>query len=185
VRRCSPCWTAPKGPDLAGTRRRDSCAHLTEHGATTIWEAALGVIFLSMPPGSFAIRRPRTRPSRWAKRLTVSRDPGPLQQLRGAARAVGRRCARARGRWVARAMGWIGFNCSIPTRSRRSTILDGLGESAALIGAVNCFVRRREKAIGENTEGRGFVTALRSFVDPSGCKIACNNDPLRGGFRVQ
>jgi shikimate dehydrogenase len=82
-------------------------------------------------------------------------------------------------------MGWIGFNCSIPTRSRRSTILDGLGESAALIGAVNCFVRRREKAIGENTEGRGFVTALRSFVDPSGCKIACNNDPLRGGFRVQ
>lgn len=46
--------------------------------------------------------------------------------------------------------------------------LDGLGESAALIGAVNCFVRRREKPIGENTEGRGFVTALRSFVDPSG-----------------
>jgi shikimate dehydrogenase len=68
----------------------------------------------------------------------------------------------------ARAMGWIGFNCSIPTRSRRSTILDGLGESAALIGAVNCFVRRREKPVGENTEGRGFVTALRSFVDPSG-----------------
>lgn len=46
--------------------------------------------------------------------------------------------------------------------------LDGLGESAALIGAVNCIVRRREKPIGENTEGRGFVTALRSFVDPSG-----------------
>jgi shikimate dehydrogenase len=31
--------------------------------------------------------------------------------------------------------------------------LDGLSESAALIGAVNCFVRSREKPIGENTEG--------------------------------
>jgi hypothetical protein len=38
VGRCSPCGTAPKGPDLAGNRRRDSCAHLTEYGATTIWE---------------------------------------------------------------------------------------------------------------------------------------------------
>jgi shikimate 5-dehydrogenase len=46
--------------------------------------------------------------------------------------------------------------------------LDGPGESAAPIGAVNCVMRRREKPIGENTEGRGFVTALRSFVDPSG-----------------
>ena len=35
--------------------------------------------------------------------------------------------------------------------------LDDLGESASLMGAVNCVVRRDGKWIGENTDGKGFV----------------------------
>lgn len=71
----------------------------------------------------------------------------------------------------ARAMGWVGFNCSIPHKVAVIDHLDGLGESAALIGAVNCVVRRGETMIGENTDGRGFVTALRSMIDPAGKNV--------------
>src|SRR5271170_7384992 len=49
----------------------------------------------------------------------------------------------------ARAMGWRGFNCSIPHKVAIIAHLDGLGESAATIGAVNCAVRRGDKLIGE------------------------------------
>src|SRR6266540_5364031 len=67
----------------------------------------------------------------------------------------------------ARAMGWVGFNCSIPHKVAVIEHLDGLGESATVIGAVNCVVRREDRLIGENTDGQGFVTALRTVVDPS------------------
>ena len=42
----------------------------------------------------------------------------------------------------ARAMGWAGFNCSIPHKVSVIEHLDSLGESAAVVGAVNCVVRR-------------------------------------------
>jgi shikimate dehydrogenase len=68
----------------------------------------------------------------------------------------------------ARAMGWVGFNCSIPHKVAVIEHLDGLAESAAVIGAVNCVVRRDCRLIGENTDGQGFLTALRTVVDPAG-----------------
>ncbi len=68
----------------------------------------------------------------------------------------------------ARAMGWIGFNCSIPNKIAVIEHLDGLGESAKIIGAVNTVVSRDGRYIGENTDGRGFVHALRNLVDPAG-----------------
>lgn len=68
----------------------------------------------------------------------------------------------------ARAMGWAGFNCSIPHKVVVIEHLDGLGDSAAVIGAVNCVVRRNGRYIGENTDGQGFLTALRKVVDPAG-----------------
>jgi shikimate dehydrogenase len=68
----------------------------------------------------------------------------------------------------ARAMGWVGFNCSIPHKVSVIKYLDGLGNSAALIGAVNCVVRRDNRYIGENTDGQGFLTALRTIADPAG-----------------
>jgi shikimate dehydrogenase len=68
----------------------------------------------------------------------------------------------------ARAMGWAGFNCSIPHKVTVVEHLDGLGESASVIGAVNCAVARDGRLIGENTDGQGFMTALRTVVDPAG-----------------
>ena len=66
----------------------------------------------------------------------------------------------------ARAMGWMGFNCSIPHKVAVIAHLDGLGESASIIGAVNTVVRRGNKLIGENTDGKGFVAALGEIIDP-------------------
>ena len=59
----------------------------------------------------------------------------------------------------ARAMGWKGFNCSIPHKVKVIEHLDGLGQSAEIIGAVNTIVRRGDKLIGENTDeiGRAHV----------------------------
>jgi shikimate dehydrogenase len=67
----------------------------------------------------------------------------------------------------ARAMGWAGFNCSIPHKVAVIEHLDGLADSAAVIGAVNCVVHRDDRYIGENTDGQGFLSALRTVVDPA------------------
>jgi shikimate dehydrogenase len=67
----------------------------------------------------------------------------------------------------ARAMGWAGFNCSIPHKVAVISHLDGLGDSAQIIGAVNCVVRRENRLIGENTDGQGFLASLRTVVDPA------------------
>ena len=69
------------------------------------------------------------------------------------------------------AMGWVGFNCSIPHKVSVIEHLDGLGESAEVIGAVNCVVRRDGRLIGENTDGQGFLASLRTVVDPAGKSI--------------
>jgi shikimate dehydrogenase len=71
----------------------------------------------------------------------------------------------------ARAMGFAGFNCTIPHKVAVIEFLDGLGDSAELIGAVNCVVRRGEKLIGENTDGKGFVESLRKRLDPAGKRV--------------
>jgi len=68
----------------------------------------------------------------------------------------------------ARAMGWAGFNLSIPHKVTVIPHLDGLGESAAVMGAVNCAVARNGKLIGENTDGKGFLQSLRELIDPTG-----------------
>ncbi len=66
----------------------------------------------------------------------------------------------------ARAMGWVGFNCSLPHKVTVIEHLDGLGELAEIMGAVNCAVRRGDKFIGENTDGKGFLKSLMEKVDP-------------------
>ena len=71
----------------------------------------------------------------------------------------------------ARAMGFRGFNCTIPHKVAVIEHLDGMGESAALMGAVNCVVRRGDRFVGENTDGKGFVQGLRRLRDPAGAKV--------------
>ncbi|MEO0417024.1 MAG: shikimate dehydrogenase, partial [Verrucomicrobiota bacterium] len=68
----------------------------------------------------------------------------------------------------AKAYGFKGFNCTIPHKVAVIEHLDGLGESAALMSAVNCVVSREGKLIGENTDGKGFVASYREIDDPSG-----------------
>ena len=68
----------------------------------------------------------------------------------------------------ARAMDWAGFNCSLPHKVAVIQHLDGLGESASIMGAVNCVVRRDGKYIGENTDGKGFLASLEEKIDPAG-----------------
>ncbi|MBD3675389.1 MAG: shikimate dehydrogenase [Planctomycetaceae bacterium] len=71
----------------------------------------------------------------------------------------------------AKAMGFRGFNCTIPHKVSVIQYLDGLGESASLMEAVNCVVRRGDQLIGENTDGKGFVESLSELTDPKGKKI--------------
>ena len=71
----------------------------------------------------------------------------------------------------AKAMGFRGFNCSLPHKVTVIPHLDGLGESAAVMGAVNCVVRRGEKFLGENTDGKGFLKSLETVIDPQGRSV--------------
>ncbi|MBN1836816.1 MAG: shikimate dehydrogenase [Spirochaetales bacterium] len=71
----------------------------------------------------------------------------------------------------ARAMGFAGFNLTIPHKVAVIEHLDALGESARLIGAVNCVVRRGERLIGENTDGKGFLQTLQAHADPRGKRV--------------
>jgi shikimate dehydrogenase len=63
-----------------------------------------------------------------------------------------------------RAMGFRGFNCSMPHKVAVIDHLDGLAPSASVIGAVNCVVREGDRLIGHNTDGEGFLRALRERV---------------------
>jgi shikimate dehydrogenase len=68
----------------------------------------------------------------------------------------------------AKAQGYVGFNCSLPHKVAVIEHLDGLGESARLIGAVNCAVKRGDQWIGENTDGKGFLNSLQEVAAPNG-----------------
>jgi len=71
----------------------------------------------------------------------------------------------------ARAMGFAGFNCTIPHKVAVIAHLDSLGESARMMGAVNCVVRRGSRLEGENTDGKGFLESLRGCADPRGASV--------------
>ncbi|MDT3720686.1 shikimate dehydrogenase [Pseudomonas oryzihabitans] len=71
----------------------------------------------------------------------------------------------------ARAMGWAGFNCSIPHKIAVLEHLDDIAPSAAIIGAVNCVVIRDGRLIGENTDGQGFLASLRTVIRPAGQRL--------------
>jgi shikimate dehydrogenase len=69
-----------------------------------------------------------------------------------------------------RAMGFRGGNVTTPHKVAIVKHLDRIAESASLMGAVNCIVRRGDELVGENTDGKGFVQSLRGVTDPAGKK---------------
>lgn len=70
-----------------------------------------------------------------------------------------------------RAMGFRGGNVTTPHKVAIVKHLDRIAESASLMGAVNCIVRRGNELVGENTDGKGFVQSLREVADPAGKKV--------------
>jgi shikimate dehydrogenase len=70
-----------------------------------------------------------------------------------------------------KAMGFRGGNFTIPHKVAVIPLLDGLSQSAELMGAVNCVHDVDGKLIGENTDGKGFVQSLRGVTDPKGKNI--------------
>lgn len=72
----------------------------------------------------------------------------------------------------AKAMGWRGFNCSIPNKVKVIQYLDELGDSAKIIGAVNTVIIGKDKRTrGENTDGKGFVKAISEVTSIQNKKV--------------
>lgn len=70
-----------------------------------------------------------------------------------------------------RAMGFRGGTCADPHKRAILPLLDRCSEVAQRIGLVNCILREERTLVGENTEGRGVVEALRRRIDPAGKRI--------------
>lgn len=60
-----------------------------------------------------------------------------------------------------------GLSVTIPHKEKIIASLDELSPLAAQMGAVNCVARDKQRAIGHNTDGRGFLLAL----DQAGAKL--------------
>ncbi|NUQ65876.1 MAG: shikimate dehydrogenase [Pirellulales bacterium] len=67
-----------------------------------------------------------------------------------------------------KAMGFCGGNCAEPHKSAIGPLLDRVGQVAELSGLVNCLHSSDGQLVGENTEGRALVEAIRLRLDPEG-----------------
>lgn len=72
-----------------------------------------------------------------------------------------------------RALGLEGVSVTMPHKTTVVDALDELSADAGALAAVNCVARRGGILRGENTDGAGFVDALRidEGIDPAG--LAC------------
>lgn len=59
-----------------------------------------------------------------------------------------------------RIFGMRGINLTIPHKVSVLPYLDELTEAAEIIGAVNTVINEKNRLIGENTDGKGFLAAL-------------------------
>ncbi|MHB1134377.1 MAG: shikimate dehydrogenase [Chloroflexota bacterium] len=67
----------------------------------------------------------------------------------------------------------LGANVTIPHKETIIPLLDGLGESAREIGAVNTVVKRDGRLLGENTDAVGFARSLADAgCEPRGARAA-------------
>jgi shikimate dehydrogenase len=72
-----------------------------------------------------------------------------------------------------KAMKFRGINCTIPHKIEALKYIDALAPSAKLIGAVNTIINDDGVLTGENTDGQGFMIALRDAgISPAGKKVA-------------
>ncbi len=71
------------------------------------------------------------------------------------------------------ALNIVGVNVTIPYKELVMKDLHDFSQEASMIGAVNTICVHEGKFIGDNTDGKGFVTSLigEMNIDPSGKKI--------------
>lgn len=62
---------------------------------------------------------------------------------------------------LAKQLGFVGLNLTVPHKTAVLDLVDALDPDAAQVGAVNTVQFRDGKGIGFNTDGRGFVRAIR------------------------
>jgi shikimate dehydrogenase len=72
---------------------------------------------------------------------------------------------------AARALGLGGLSVTMPLKEAAAATVDRLTPAAAALGAVNTVVVGPDGLTGDNTDGAGFVDALRPW-DPAGCRCA-------------
>jgi shikimate dehydrogenase len=70
----------------------------------------------------------------------------------------------------ARCLNMGGLNLTIPLKEAVLPHVDRLTPEARAIGAVNTLVFRRDGILGDNTDGRGFVTSLAGHVRVRGAR---------------
>lgn len=61
-----------------------------------------------------------------------------------------------------RIFGMKGINLTMPHKIKVLPYLDEFSPAAKIIGAVNTVIQKEGKLYGENTDGKGFVTALKN-----------------------
>ena len=67
-----------------------------------------------------------------------------------------------------RALGVRGAHVTVPHKVSVLPMLDRLTHAARLAGAVNCVRREGDELVGDNTDGKGFLSSLRGVADPNG-----------------
>jgi shikimate 5-dehydrogenase len=93
--------------------------------------------------------------SRW-RFLTIDVDPGKLGDA-----ILGMKAMKFRG-----------INCTIPHKIEALKYIDKIAPSAKLIGAVNTIINDEGVLTGENTDGQGFMIALKgAAIDPRGASV--------------
>jgi shikimate dehydrogenase len=70
-----------------------------------------------------------------------------------------------------RALGFRGGLCSASHKQAVLPCLDRTTDAAAMNGAANFIFREDNLLVGDNTEGKGAVQAIRDVLDPSGKRI--------------
>ena len=69
------------------------------------------------------------------------------------------------------ALGFRGFNVTMPYKVEILPLLSRLSPAVELIGAANTIVREGDGWVGENTDGKGFLAAVSEVLEPRGARV--------------
>jgi shikimate dehydrogenase len=70
-----------------------------------------------------------------------------------------------------RALGFRGAHCADPYKQAVLSWLDRTTETATMVGSANLILPDENALVGENTEGKGVVQAIRAAADPAGKRV--------------